>query len=110
MTLLLDTCTFLWLLSDDPRLPLRARTECRTPSNAVYLSALSVWENHDQVSTWQVAASRIPGVVRRQPPPAAADRTSAVRRTGCGARHTACRRIIGIRSTEAWCRKRSCAA
>ena len=44
MTLLLDTCTFLWLLSDDPRLPLRARTECRTPSNAVYLSALSVWE------------------------------------------------------------------
>ena len=44
MTLLLDTCTFLWLLSDDPRLPLRARTECRAPSNAVYLSALSVWE------------------------------------------------------------------
>ena len=41
MTLLLDTCTFLWLLSDDPRLPRRARTECRTPSNAVYLSALS---------------------------------------------------------------------
>ena len=30
VTLLLDTCTFLWLLSDDPRLPLRARTECRT--------------------------------------------------------------------------------
>ena len=44
MTLLLDTCTFLWLLSDDPRLPLRTRTECRAPSNAVYLSALSVWE------------------------------------------------------------------
>ena len=34
VTLLLDTCTFLWLLSDDPRLPLRARTECRTPSCA----------------------------------------------------------------------------
>ena len=44
MTLLLDTCTFLWLLSDDPRLPLRTRRECRAPSNAVYLSALSVWE------------------------------------------------------------------
>ena len=44
MTLLLDTCTFLWLLSDDQRLPLRARTECRAPSNTVYLSALSAWE------------------------------------------------------------------
>ena len=44
VTLLLDTCTFLWLVSDDPRLPLRARAACRAPSNAVYLSALSVWE------------------------------------------------------------------
>ncbi len=44
MTLLLDTCTFLWLVSDDPRLPLRARTACRAFSNTVYLSALSVWE------------------------------------------------------------------
>ena len=44
MTLLVDTCTFLWLVSDDPRLPLRARTQCRAPSNDVYLSALSVWE------------------------------------------------------------------
>ena len=44
MTLLLDTCTFLWFLYDDPRLPLRARTEYHTPSNTVHLSALSVWE------------------------------------------------------------------
>ena len=44
MTLLLDTCTFLWLVADDRRLPPRARTECRAPSNTVYLSALSVWE------------------------------------------------------------------
>ena len=42
--LLVDTCTFLWLASDDPRLPLRARTECRAPANTVYLSALSAWE------------------------------------------------------------------
>ena len=89
MTLLLDTCTFLWLLSDDPRLPLRARTECRTPSNAVYLSALSVWEITIKYRLGRLPLLRIPGVVRRQPPPAAADRTSAVRRTGCGARHTA---------------------
>ena len=44
MTLLLDTCTFLWLVSEDPRLPLRTRTECRDPANAVYFSALSAWE------------------------------------------------------------------
>ncbi len=44
MTLLLDTCTFLWLVSDDPRVPLRTRTDCRDPANAVYLSALSTWE------------------------------------------------------------------
>ena len=44
MRLLLDTCTFLWLAADDPRLPLQARTECRSPSNLVYLSALSALE------------------------------------------------------------------
>ena len=44
MTLLLDTCTFLWLVSEDPRLPLRVRRDCRDPANAVYLSALSTWE------------------------------------------------------------------
>lgn len=44
VTLLLDTCTFLWLVTDDRRLPLRTRTDCRDPTNAVYLSALSVWE------------------------------------------------------------------
>lgn len=44
MTLLLDTCTFLWLVAEDPRLPLRTRTECRDPANAVYFSSLSTWE------------------------------------------------------------------
>ena len=44
MTLLLDTCTFLWLVSEDSRLPLRTRMDCRDPANAVYLSALSAWE------------------------------------------------------------------
>ena len=42
--LLLDTCTFLWLAADDPQVPLRARTECRSPRNFVYLSALSALE------------------------------------------------------------------
>ena len=44
MTLLLDTCTFLWLVAEDPRLPLRTRMDCRDPANAVHLSALSALE------------------------------------------------------------------
>lgn len=44
MKLLLDTCTFLWLAADDPRLTPVARTSCRSPENDVYLSALSAWE------------------------------------------------------------------
>lgn len=44
MRLLLDTCTFLWLVADAPDLSPRARAACRDPSNELYLSALSAWE------------------------------------------------------------------
>lgn len=44
MTLLLDTCTFLWLATDDPNLSNAARETCTDPANTVYLSALSAWE------------------------------------------------------------------
>ena len=44
MRLLLDTCTFLWLATDDPQLSPAARASCRAPANDVYLSALSAWE------------------------------------------------------------------
>ena len=44
MSLLVDTCTFLWLATDDPRLSARARADSRTMENVVYLSALSAWE------------------------------------------------------------------
>ena len=44
MRLLLDTCTFLWLAADDARLTPRARSACRSPDNAVFLSALCAWE------------------------------------------------------------------
>jgi len=42
--LLLDTCTFLWLAADDARLTPRARSTCRSPDNAVFLSAVCAWE------------------------------------------------------------------
>ena len=44
MRLLLDTCTFLWLAADDPRLTPAARAGCRSPGNEVFLSSLSAWE------------------------------------------------------------------
>ena len=42
--LLLDTVTFLWLLSDSPRLSEKTRGAFRDPDNEVYLSSVSSWE------------------------------------------------------------------
>ncbi len=44
MRLLLDTCTFLWIISDDSELSQAARDAFQSPENAVFLSSLSVWE------------------------------------------------------------------
>ncbi|MCP5425572.1 MAG: type II toxin-antitoxin system VapC family toxin [Gammaproteobacteria bacterium] len=44
MKLLLDTCTFLWIVGDDPTLSERARTLFSKAENEVFLSAVSVWE------------------------------------------------------------------
>ena len=44
MNFLLDTCTFLWLLLDDPALPGTVKEKLRNPENEVYLSAISAWE------------------------------------------------------------------
>jgi|TARA_B100002003_G_scaffold203854_1_gene196652 PIN domain nuclease of toxin-antitoxin system len=42
--LLLDTCTFLWLVTDDPNLSPEARSLIVDPDNEVLLSAVSTWE------------------------------------------------------------------
>ena len=44
MNLLLDTCTFLWIISGDPRLTERASDLFRDADNDVFLSAVSAWE------------------------------------------------------------------
>ncbi len=44
MKLLLDTCTFLWLITDDPALSSKARDLFTDPLNEAYLSTVSVWE------------------------------------------------------------------
>jgi PIN domain nuclease of toxin-antitoxin system len=42
--LLLDTCTFLWLITDAPELSAAARARFADPANEVFLSAASAWE------------------------------------------------------------------
>jgi PIN domain nuclease of toxin-antitoxin system len=44
MKLLLDTCTFLWLVTDDDSLSLESRKLFSDPTNDVFLSAISGWE------------------------------------------------------------------
>jgi PIN domain nuclease of toxin-antitoxin system len=50
MKLLLDTHTFLWFISDSPRLSERARSLVQDSSNQVFLSIASVWEIAIKVS------------------------------------------------------------
>ena len=44
MKLLIDTCTFLWLITDDHALSNKARDLFTDPVNEAYLSTVSVWE------------------------------------------------------------------
>ena len=44
MRLLLDTCTFLWVITDSSRLSVRALDLFRAHDHEVFLSAASAWE------------------------------------------------------------------
>ena len=44
MGLLLDTCTFLWLIWEDRKLPAQAREAIADATKPVFLSAVSIWE------------------------------------------------------------------
>jgi PIN domain nuclease of toxin-antitoxin system len=44
LKLLLDTCTFLWLIKGDKRISARVRVAFSDPANEVFLSVISVWE------------------------------------------------------------------
>jgi PIN domain nuclease of toxin-antitoxin system len=44
MRILLDTCTFLWIVTDAPELSDLCREVFVNPGNEVYLSAVSTWE------------------------------------------------------------------
>jgi PIN domain nuclease of toxin-antitoxin system len=44
MRLLLDTCTFLWVVASPDALPAKVRDLFQDPDNDVHLSAASAWE------------------------------------------------------------------
>ena len=44
MKLLLDSCTFLWIVADNPLLSATARAMFRDPANETFLSVVSAWE------------------------------------------------------------------
>jgi PIN domain nuclease of toxin-antitoxin system len=44
MKILVDTCTFLWIASDSPRLSKAAAVAFLDPNNERYMSAASAWE------------------------------------------------------------------
>jgi len=44
MNILLDTCTFLWVITGDKRLSQEAAELFSSPANVVYLSSISIWE------------------------------------------------------------------
>lgn len=44
MRLLIDTCMFLWLATDDPQRSAAVKAACADPANDVLLSAVSAWE------------------------------------------------------------------
>jgi PIN domain nuclease of toxin-antitoxin system len=43
-SILLDTCTFLWVIRDSPELSPAAREIFIDPENTIFLSAVSAWE------------------------------------------------------------------
>lgn len=44
MNVLLDTCTFLWLISEPTKLSATATTELHDPNNRCWMSIVSTWE------------------------------------------------------------------
>lgn len=44
MKYLLDTCTFLWIISANKSLSAKAKSLFQNPENEIYLSSISAWE------------------------------------------------------------------
>jgi PIN domain nuclease of toxin-antitoxin system len=62
MNILLDTCTFLWLIFDNAELSDTARKIFTEPDNDVYLSAASCWEISIKSSLGRLRLPEEPGL------------------------------------------------
>ena len=62
MKLLLDTCTFLWIMLDAPELSKDARGLFSDPTNEVFLSAVSAWEISVKYSLGKLPLPQAPEV------------------------------------------------
>lgn len=60
MRLLLDTCTFLWMVSEPDRLSTAAASAVVAPDNEVLLSAVSAWEISIKHQLGKLALDRPP--------------------------------------------------
>jgi PIN domain nuclease of toxin-antitoxin system len=62
MKILLDTCTFLWIASNSPRLSKSAAAAFPDRANECYLSAASAWEIAIKYATGRLSLSEKPDV------------------------------------------------
>jgi PIN domain nuclease of toxin-antitoxin system len=58
--LLLDTCTFLWMVDQYEKLSARALDLVRSPDNELYLSAVSAWELGTKYATRRLSLNEPP--------------------------------------------------
>jgi PIN domain nuclease of toxin-antitoxin system len=84
MKLLLDTCTFLWIVTGDASLSAPARKLFSDPANEVFLSSVSAWEIAVKHSLGKLPLPRPPSVLvpeerqRHQIAPLALDEGAAL--------------------------------
>jgi PIN domain nuclease of toxin-antitoxin system len=63
MRLLLDTCTFLWIVLEPTRLSARATQLFTDPGNSCFLSAVSSWEIAVKYGLGQISLQQPPQVL-----------------------------------------------
>jgi Uncharacterized protein conserved in bacteria len=63
MKLLLDTCTFLWIVTGDACLSTSARKHFSDPANEAFLSSVSAWEIAVKHSLGKLPLPRPPSVL-----------------------------------------------
>lgn len=62
MNVLLDTCTFLWLIAEPEKVPARSQAIFADPENEVFLSVVSCWEISVKHSAGRLKLPQAPAV------------------------------------------------